>query len=442
MANRRVQSVRSSFAIITAIIIRLVIVFFTTFAGYNFILQVVRSMNGGSVIIIPPKDADTDHSLFYSPSTNKKNTNTTVKTTMLQNVTTTVASNKNRKDAAVAAELKIITTTDAFVTTNPVAVAENKSAIVGVAVVSLTTNTTPEIITETESSPVPHNKNNNFPLKPPFRIYQLGRRRSGSTFQEALLRAIITVKMNFYGMDTSQVIVGFARNTKLNEELIKKENKNQNQNQTSFLVKAHDERYAVDIVRKYRAIDNNNNATTVHVFTSSSTSSSSSSSSPFTKITSTYHQRLEDLNNCSLCEIQNYIPIFDLQPTEVRFIEAFMSRFEILRRCCGMQQSKYNRYRLHGCNVTELLTDNPEIHYPYCERHNLSQVEHEFSNLPYTQIINSNRFSWSKYIWKQQGDCSKYDAMIRKGADFNLQPHSRFRSCHDFRRKYKLHPYN
>mmetsp|Transcript_23477 Transcript_23477/g.26928 ORF Transcript_23477/g.26928 Transcript_23477/m.26928 type:complete len:89 (+) Transcript_23477:3-269(+) len=59
-----------------------------------------------------------------------------------------------------------------------------------------------------------------------------------------------------------------------------------------------------------------------------------------------------------------------------------MSYYGIIRQCCGLQQSKYNRYRLHGCNVTQLLMDEPDIPYPYCEQHDLPKLEKEFDALP------------------------------------------------------------
>lgn len=39
-----------------------------------------------------------------------------------------------------------------------------------------------------------------------------------------------------------------------------------------------------------------------------------------------YNQTLPKLNNCSLCEIENYIPIFGLTPDDVQFLKSYMGR--------------------------------------------------------------------------------------------------------------------
>ena len=91
----------------------------------------------------------------------------------------------------------------------------------------------------------------------------------------------------------------------------------------------------------------------------------------------------DEFSNCSLCEIERYYkPIFNLTDEEVKLLEDYMSNYQILRRCCGMQMSKYNRLRLHGCDVTEYKNDVSGKHrYPWCENHDFEKIENEFMSL-------------------------------------------------------------
>lgn len=71
-----------------------------------------------------------------------------------------------------------------------------------------------------------------------------------------------------------------------------------------------------------------------------------------------HHQLVDDaFHNCSLCEISKYYkPIFDLTDKEVSLPEEYMKSFELLHQCCGVQMSKYNRYRYrNNCIVLIIL---------------------------------------------------------------------------------------
>mmetsp|Transcript_26142 Transcript_26142/g.56028 ORF Transcript_26142/g.56028 Transcript_26142/m.56028 type:complete len:257 (+) Transcript_26142:2-772(+) len=164
----------------------------------------------------------------------------------------------------------------------------------------------------------------------------------------------------------------------------------------------------------------------IHLFTSSRDDDHDVSDfSEFSDI-SLYQQKLPNLYNCSLCEIDNYAPIFGLTPEDLRLLKEYMSNFEILRQCCGLQQSKYNRYRLHGCNVTQLLADQPAIRktYPYCERHDMAEIETQFAALPIEYGTRSDG------DWKKPGDCARFEEkIVTLGADFNGK---KFKSCDTF----------
>ena len=66
-------------------------------------------------------------------------------------------------------------------------------------------------------------------------------------------------------------------------------------------------------------------------------------------------QNRDKLEECSACEIERYIPIFDLSDDDVTSLKQHMHDFEILRQCCGLQMSKYEMLRLHGCDVTQYM---------------------------------------------------------------------------------------
>ena len=66
-------------------------------------------------------------------------------------------------------------------------------------------------------------------------------------------------------------------------------------------------------------------------------------------------QNRNNLEECSACEIERYIPIFDLSDDDVTSLKQHMHDFEILRQCCRMQMSKYEMLRLIGCDVTKYM---------------------------------------------------------------------------------------
>lgn len=248
------------------------------------------------------------------------------------------------------------------------------------------------------------------PLKPPFRIVQLGEPRSASTFQTTLLFAIATLK------------------SPPNTTIISRMNKPPMSKITSFVGKTHQELSAMDIVEKYR----NKFDVPVHVFTSGHEGDPNG----IEKNHNSLHHQVDDeeFYACSLCEIDKYYKkIFDLTEQDIKLLKEYMGHYEILRQCCGLQQSKYNRYRLHGCNVTELLEKDESIHYPWCERHDLPTIEKEFDAIPVFENRNLGgqlNGKTSKILWSQPGDCKKFDDMIKGGRDFNGQ--NKFKSCDTF----------
>jgi hypothetical protein len=134
-------------------------------------------------------------------------------------------------------------------------------------------------------------------------------------------------------------------------------------------------------------------------------------------------QSYKELVNCSLCTIDSYKHIFDLSDDEIVFLKQYMSKYEILRRCCGFQMSKYERLRLHGCNVTEYQIAPNSVHnYPWCENYDLQKIEIAFTNnskgIQYHSGENIRKVNWNK-----PGDCTYFENEIRyNNKDFNGRP--------------------
>lgn len=217
------------------------------------------------------------------------------------------------------------------------------------------------------------------PIQYPFFICQFGRSRSGTTFQTELIKAIMNLKsppgINIDGS------MRFAPSY------------DPESGQPYGLWKSHREKDAQECVEKGFPL-----------FTSGM-------AVPEELKSNLHHQSMEDLEECSLCEVEKYQQIFDLSDEEVSAVKDFMKNYQILRKCCGLQMSQFNRLRLHGCDITPFKS-NP--HYPHCETHNMTEIELKFDSSPiYFQAIRPD------YNWAQPGDCAKFDEMIISDYDFN-----------------------
>jgi len=132
-----------------------------------------------------------------------------------------------------------------------------------------------------------------------------------------------------------------------------------------------------------------------------------------------YNQYLPNLLNCSLCEVDQYRHFFDLTDQDVALLKEYMGLYEKIRRCCGLQMSKYNFLRLHGCDISAFV-ERPD--YPHCERENLTDVEERFAAIPIGYKVSEPKYNWGK-----PGDCTRFDTRIvseKKG--FNGHP---FQGC-------------
>uniref|UniRef100_A0A7S1UTK2 Uncharacterized protein n=1 Tax=Grammatophora oceanica TaxID=210454 RepID=A0A7S1UTK2_9STRA len=254
------------------------------------------------------------------------------------------------------------------------------------------------------------------PLKPPYHLVQVGAPRTGSTFQSRLLLAILNLK-------TPPILeeIGDDDGNNKTEGFIKSFVMGQGHNQKHHYLKLDHPEFS--LVGKSHDFRQSKTNWTDFVSTSNFDWIVFSSSDYITEHLMTYslyNQRREDLQECSLCEVDKYQPIFGLTDEEVETLKTYMHLFEQLRLCCAAQMSRYNIMRLNGCNMTEYL-DEPD--YPHCEDMDLEKVEKEFSELP---LFRDGVSHSSEYTWGKPGDCAKSEAKM-KGTTFNYR--KRFPGC-------------
>lgn len=260
------------------------------------------------------------------------------------------------------------------------------------------------------------------PLKPPYYIVQYGPPRTASTFQAQLLNIIVGYKSKQLLQDTK----------KINQHTfsMKPGPKTKKALRYGFVVKTHHITTADEIIDLYQK----QFGITVSVFTSSSEVTSHLSLAATTNstiINNVLHDQTSiNMRDCSSCEIDNYYKsIFDLSNEEVKLFEEYMKNWEILRQCCGIQQSKYNRYRLHGCNITQLYIDQPTNNYPYCENYILSDIETNIQSFMSKDIEyqHPDNHDLNGKLWSNPGDCKRIDQDIMNGAEMNH--HYKFETC-------------
>ena len=236
-----------------------------------------------------------------------------------------------------------------------------------------------EVHHESKSNPTPIR-----PLRPPFKVVQIGSPRTASTFQFQLLDAIVSLKSP-HGTKIESRFLGKKELKDGAFESVLSSNE-------SFVIKVHHEP---------ESLEEASNAGQAAVFASSNNT-----------VTYALHvQERENLEQCTSCEIARYKTLFDLDDKEVEALQQRMHDFQVIRQCCGLQMSKYEVLRLNGCNVTEYV-DKP--YYPRCERQNLTAVESRFANSIIPYHANNPDYNWAK-----PGDCARFNAEIAKGKGFN-----------------------
>mmetsp|Transcript_15754 Transcript_15754/g.35453 ORF Transcript_15754/g.35453 Transcript_15754/m.35453 type:complete len:752 (-) Transcript_15754:371-2626(-) len=221
-------------------------------------------------------------------------------------------------------------------------------------------------------------------LTAPFRIVQIGPPRTGSTFQFQLLDAIVSLK----SPDDVEIETVFVRPREWDVEEIR----GKIANNTSFVIKTHFEHRSLKRLQKRGDIA---------VF------ASSTDVAPY----AVYNQDRKRLEECTLCEIDRYQPLFGLTNEEVKSLKLHMDLYSSLRQCCGEQMSKYETLRLNGCDVS-MYMDRSD--YPKCEDKDLEKIELQFAASPIPFKPNNPEINWSK-----PGDCDRFNKVIASGRGFN-----------------------
>jgi hypothetical protein len=87
-----------------------------------------------------------------------------------------------------------------------------------------------------------------------------------------------------------------------------------------------------------------------------------------------FNQQYEQVSNTGpFTSIRHMQPIFNLTDGQVLQITSFFRYWDILRVCCGPQQSKVHIQQLTGDKTSR---DPMAADYPACEMYDISQVEH------------------------------------------------------------------
>ena len=258
------------------------------------------------------------------------------------------------------------------------------------------------------------------PLEPPYRIVQMGMPRTGSTLQYHVLDKIISLKerqrhLNFSNKN-SELSSSPPAALQLHRAHIVSFDDWMNlfykygDTTSSFLVKTHKK---FNFPSSSAQHHNVSSPPSIAVFASIQNINQSKSYFPSALIT----QTRENLLSCSLCEVDKYKPIFNLTDTDIKNLKYYLERYMIIRRCCGLQMSKYEVLRLNGCNMEEVRKTMAVVDdYPWCEQYNKSQIEIELVNNP--GGITHHELH-PKLNWNNVGDCQHFDTIISSGKGFN-----------------------
>eukprot|EP00553_Chaetoceros_curvisetus_P014998 CAMPEP_0204650390 /NCGR_PEP_ID=MMETSP0718-20130828/11471_1 /ASSEMBLY_ACC=CAM_ASM_000674 /TAXON_ID=230516 /ORGANISM="Chaetoceros curvisetus" /LENGTH=115 /DNA_ID=CAMNT_0051673791 /DNA_START=69 /DNA_END=416 /DNA_ORIENTATION=+ len=99
---------------------------------------------------------------------------------------------------------------------------------------------------------------------------------------------------------------------------------------------------------------------------------------------------------------------------EVERVADYIDTFAYIRKCCGLQSSKWERKRLHQCPITQEDMESPD--YPHCEAKDKHEMELKLESLGIKTDGDENE---GDINWSKVGDCKRFDDMIIGGLDFN-----------------------
>jgi hypothetical protein len=129
-----------------------------------------------------------------------------------------------------------------------------------------------------------------------------------------------------------------------------------------------------------------------------------------------YTQYIEDLEVRKLGVLFDYKQLFKLSDTEMRELYQHMRYWDVLRQCCGLQQSIYNRMVLHNISLAE--DSYLDLGYPACEVYNITQVESSYLNsVVSVKFPHDLRVDFTERL-VYPGYCQDMEDLIRNGTEF------------------------
>jgi hypothetical protein len=134
-----------------------------------------------------------------------------------------------------------------------------------------------------------------------------------------------------------------------------------------------------------------------------------------------YVQVYEDFIKHGIASLQAYQPIFNLSDVDMKYLVQHLRYWDIIRLCCGNQQSLQNRLKLHNSYLVDTLSRNSEEYdYMNCDIYNLNKVEEEFLNSYLSKTYPKGLYAQHEARETiRTGFCDRTNAMIKSGSDFN-----------------------